>query len=189
MGQEIPFFSGGTDESLWEKATAGDSGAEEALILRYQRVVRSCARPLFLAGGDSEDLLQEGLLGLLTAIRSYRPEDGALFRTFAEVCIRSRLLSAVRSAHRDKHRPLNTSLPLEEMELEDAPDPEERLIARENFDERRSELSRQLSPFENEVLGHYLNGLSYREIARVTHKSPKSVDNAVQRIRRKLARP
>ncbi len=185
-------FADLTDEALCLRAAAGDAGAEEALILRYGRVVRSCARPLFLAGGDSEDLLQEGMLGLLTAIGQFDPERDVAFRTFAEVCIRNRLRSAVRSASREKHLALNTSVSLESAEVErdvaPAPTPEELMIARETRSERLRGLQRGLSRLERQVLELYLTGLSYDEIAQVTHKSAKSVDNAVQRIRHKLAR-
>lgn len=187
MGQISPEFSNQPDEVLWQRAAQGDASAEETLIRRYYHLIRSCIRPLFLSGGDSEDLMQEGLLGLLSAIRAYRPEEEAAFKTFAEVCIRSRLLSAVRAAGRAKHRPLNTSLPLEEREAEPT-DPEALIIARESFEERLHQLSTQLSDFERQVLLRYLNGLSYSEIAALTHRSAKSVDNAVQRIRRKLTR-
>ena len=96
-----------TDEELQSMAVNGDACAQEELIERYSRLVKICARPYFLAGGDSEDLIQEGMLGLLSAIRSYEPESGAAFRPFAEVCIRNRIRQAVRSASRKKHDPLN----------------------------------------------------------------------------------
>ncbi len=181
------------DGTLQSLAAAGDRDAQEALILRYSRTVRACARPLFLAGGDSEDLTQEGFLGLLDAIREFRPDRDASFATFAQVCIRNRLRSAVRSAARAKHSALNTSLSWEqdsvEQNLTAPPGPEELLIAQEDRAEDLRRLKRTLSPLEREILVHYLNGLSYHEIARATHRSAKSVDNAVQRIRRKLARP
>lgn len=182
-----------SDESLQKLAAAGDRGAEEALILRYSRVVRACARPLFLAGGDSEDLIQEGFLGLLDAIREFRDDRDAAFSTFAQVCVRNRLRSAVRSAARTKHLPLNSSLSWERDEVEPSmaspPSPEEMVIAQEERAEDRKRLGEGLSPLEREVLGHYLAGASYDEIAQLTQRSAKSVDNAVQRIRRKLARP
>lgn len=178
-----------TDEELCEKVRKGETGAEEALILRYNRLVRACARPLFLAGGDSEDLTQEGLLGLLDAIRQFVPGRDASFATFAQVCVRNRLISAVRSAKRDKHLPLNSSVSWDSVQVDGAaipqPSPEELVIARDSL----ARLRQELSPLEREVLGHYLDGLSYDEIAQVTHRSAKSVDNAVQRIRRKLTRP
>ncbi len=180
-------FAASSDENLCLRATQGDPGAEEALILRYGRVVRACARPLFLVGGDSEDLIQEGMLGLLDAIRQFDPQRDASFRTFAEVCVRNRLRSAVRADARSKNQPLNFSVSLDEAQGESAPplSPEEMMIDRESRQERLA----RLSPFENQVLGLYLTGVSYEDIGQRLQKSAKSVDNAVQRIRRKLARP
>lgn len=188
------------DEQLCALAASGDRQAEEALVVRYNRLVRICARPYFLAGGDSEDLIQEGMVGLLAAIREYDPEKAASFRTYAEVCIKNRLFSVIKAAARDKHIPLNNSVsfgnplfsgngdPLA-FGASDGPetDPEEILLSRESFRERLEALIGQLSGFEASVLRLYLNGLSYSEIAAEVNKSPKSVDNAVQRIRRKLA--
>ena len=181
-----------TDEALCAMTAQGDRTAEEALVLRYHRVVRMCARPYFLAGGDSEDLIQEGNLGLLAAIREYDPERAASFRTYAEVCIKNRLVSAIKAASRDKHTPLNNSVSFETPLFPGAPgqqaeDPEEIVLSRESFRERMGALKDQLSGFEASILRLYLNGLSYSEIAAEVNKSPKSVDNAVQRIRRKLA--
>ena len=102
-----------SDEALCRRAADGSREAEEALVRRYSGLVRSCARPLFLAGGDSEDLIQEGMFGLIRAIREYDGAKAASFRTFAEVCIRNRLISALRAASRDKHSPLNQSVPLD----------------------------------------------------------------------------
>ncbi len=188
-----------SDNSLQAKAAAGDRGAEEALSERYMRLVRICARPLFLAGGSSEDLIQEGMIGLLSAIRSFDPESGSSFHTFAELCIRTRLLSAVKSASRKKHLPLNDGLSLEQLsedpgsQLSATPevfrqDPENLVLARESKEELYAVFSRCLSKMENRVLTCYLDGLSYREIAAILNKDEKAVDNAVQRIRRKLAR-
>ena len=100
-----------SDEALCRRAADGSREAEEALVRRYSGLVRSCARPLFLAGGDSEDLIQEGMFGLIRAIREYDGAKAASFRTFAEVCIRNRLISALRAASRDKHSPLNSPFP------------------------------------------------------------------------------
>ena len=188
-----------SDNSLQAMAAAGDRGAEEALSERYMRLVRICARPLFLAGGSSEDLIQEGMIGLLSAIRSFDPESGSSFHTFAEICIRTRLLSAVKSASRKKHLPLNDGLSLEQLsedpgsQLSATPevfrhDPENLVLARESKEELYAVFSRCLSKMENRVLTCYLDGLSYREIAGILNKDEKAVDNAVQRIRRKLAR-
>ena len=106
-------FHGLTDEELCILASKGSSPAENELVRRYNRIVRVCARPLFLVGGDSEDLIQEGMVGLLNAIRKYDPNRDAAFRTFATICIRSRLASAVRAAQGDKHSPLNHSISFE----------------------------------------------------------------------------
>ncbi|WP_297196050.1 sigma-70 family RNA polymerase sigma factor [uncultured Flavonifractor sp.] len=188
------------DETLCTLAASGDRQAEEALVVRYNRLVRICARPYFLAGGDSEDLIQEGMVGLLAAIREYDPAKAASFRTYAEICIKNRLFSVIKAAARDKHIPLNNSVsfgtPLFSgngdpltfcVPDEQETDPEEILLSRESFRERLDTLIGQLSGFEASVLRLYLNGLSYSEIAAEVNKSPKSVDNAVQRIRRKLA--
>lgn len=180
------------DEALLTAARNGDRSAEEALILRYTRLARVCARPLFLAGGDSEDLIQEGLMGLLDAIREFDDHQGAAFATFARVCIQNRLRSAVRSAAREKHMALNAAVSWEEQEVSEGGqsphNPEDMVIAQEAWREEVERLGRELSPFEREVLGQYLDGFSYQEIAQATGKPPKAVDNAVQRIRRKLAR-
>ena len=187
------------DQDLQRLAVNGDRAAEELLASRYMQLVRACARPLFLAGGDSEDLSQEGMFGLLSAIREYDPSLGVSFRSFAEHCIRMRLYSAVKTASRRKHHPLNDSMPLEQLsddpssQLSAAPEefrrsPEDLVLARESKEELKDLFARCLSQMEKQVLDLFLDGLSYRDIARVLNKDEKSVDNAVQRIRRKLAR-
>ena len=187
------------DTMLQRLAFDGDRDAEDALAARYLRLVRICARPLFLAGGDSEDLIQEGTFGLLSAIRNYNPADGASFKTYAEHCIRMRLLSAIKSASRLKHVPLNDGISLEELSEDPGADistfpelirynPEELILAEESREELNAAFSRCLSRFEIKVLDLYLEGLSYREIADRLYRDAKSIDNAVQRIRRKLAR-
>jgi RNA polymerase sporulation-specific sigma factor len=192
-------FENCSDETLHQRAISGDSEAEDLLIRKYSALVRACARPYFLAGGDSEDLIQEGMLGLLSAVREYRPEGGASFRTFAELCIRRRLYSAIKKAAGRKHVALNDCLSLDPFfdenqthaafVLRDAfqRGPEEMVIDREMTDEFLSSFLRRLSKYEAEVLGLYLKGLSYQEIASEINRSIKSVDNAVQRIRQKLA--
>lgn len=189
-----------TDDALCSIAAAGDRMAEEVLVVRHNRLVRICCRPLFLVGGDSEDLLQEGMVGLLKAIREYDSNMEASFPTYAEVCIRNRLFSAIKAAQRYKHAPLNDSVPLESPFFERNPDyllhpishfaqtnPEDLIISREELRERMDALSGQLSDFEANILSLYLSGLSYSEMGTQIGKSTKSVDNAVQRIRRKLA--
>lgn len=179
-----------TDEELCCKAASGDRMAEEVLVMRYMRLARACARPYFLAGGDSEDLLQEAMFGLLKAIREYDITRDAAFRTFAEVCVKNRIRSAVAAASRDKHAPLNFSVPMEDQPLLEAvhgADPEELFISKEEEAERLDSLNRKLSPLEQQILSLYLHGFSYREIGEQVGRTDKSVDNAVQRIRRKVA--
>ena len=186
------------DDALCRLATSGDRGAEETLVTRYYWLVRSCARPFFLAGGDSEDLTQEGMLGLIKAIREYDADRDASFRTFAEICIRSRLYSVLRSSARDKHKALNQSISFNTPEFDSSAftsgtsnlaqrNPEDFLIDREHTAALLSGVRKQLSDFETRILEYYLDGLSCREIAAKVDKPPKSVDNAVQRIRRKVA--
>ena len=189
-----------SDEQLQQMAVSGNSSAEDILACRYSRLVRICARPFFLAGGDSEDLTQEGMLGLLSAIREYNGTSQVKFKTFAELCIRRRILSAIKSASRLKHTPLNDGVSLEDLVASETDSsnccppfyfrrvPEEQVLARESADEFFHTYSRCLSPFENKILLLYLDGLSYGAIAEICGKDEKSVDNAVQRIRRKLAR-
>ena len=188
-----------SDEALCALAASGNREAEEVLVARYNRLVRTCARPFFLIGGDSEDLTQEGMVGLIKAVREYDAAKEASFRTFAEICIRKRLYSVLRAAARDKHSPLNQSVPLDTPFLDSNSytsgtshlaqrNPEEFLIDREHTAALLAGVRKQLSEFEAEILGYYLDGLSCREIAETVGKPPKSVDNAVQRIRRKVAR-
>jgi len=196
---DVPELERQPDEALCLLAAAGNRRAEEALVTRYNRLVRTCARPFFLAGGDSEDLTQEGMVGLIKAVREYDAGKEASFRTFAEVCIRSRLYSVLRASARDKQQPLNQSLSLDDSHFDSNTltsgtsnlaqrNPEDFLIDREHTAALLSGVRKQLSEFEAKVLGFYLDGLSCREIAKAVDKPPKSVDNAVQRIRRKVAR-
>ena len=182
-----------SDAQLLSLVAAGDAAAEEALAERYSRLVRICARPLFLIGGDR-------MLGLLSAIRQYDPASNVPFKAYAEVCISNRIYSAIKSASRQKHSPLNSGISLdsilsEESQTQASTYPEancrvteEQVLARESEQELLSAFTRYLSAFEAQVLRLYLSGLSYAEMAAETNKSEKSIDNAVQRIRRKLAR-
>ena len=186
------------DETLCSMAACGDRVAEETLVTRYTRLVRTCARPFFLAGGDSEDLIQEGMVALIKAVREFAPDKAATFRTFAEICIRNRLYSVLRASARDKHKALNQSISLDTPDFDSNSytsgtsslaqrDPEDFLIDREHTAALLAGVRKQLSEFEAKILGYYLDGLSCREIADAVGKPPKSVDNAVQRIRRKVA--
>ena len=192
----ISRFQSLSDEELCQQISNGCREAEDELVLRYGQLVRACARPLFLAGGDSEDLIQEGMLGLLTAIRGFDLRRDTAFRTYAEICIRSRLITAVRAAQGGKHSPLNHSISFEPPLFDGTnaqlfsivESPEDVIIGREELKERLDALKGQLSELEANILPLYLNGLSCGEIAKQVDRSQKSVDNAIQRIRRKMAR-
>ncbi|MBR4692893.1 MAG: sigma-70 family RNA polymerase sigma factor [Oscillospiraceae bacterium] len=182
-----------SDEDLQLLAAGGSSEAEEQLIRRYGRIIRSLARPYFLTGGDSEDLIQEGMLGLLNAIRRYDAAEKASFRSFAVLCIRRRMFSALRKAADNTSVSLDDCLSLESSLFDEAPSrndnqrgPEELIIDREEALKRYRNLLQLLSAYEQSVLRCFLRGMSYREIAEITHKPEKAVDNAVQRIRRKF---
>ena len=191
---DYPAFS---DLELHAMYLSGDADAGNELVLRYRRLVKICIRPYFLAGGDSEDLLQEGMIGLLSAIREYDPDGGSSFRSFAELCIRRRVISAARSASRQKHAPLNDGLSLEQLQSGEsqqvfehvlAPSAEELVLDKTWTDDFIAANSRFLSEFEADILMDYLSGSSYTEMAQRAGRSEKSIDNAIQRIRKKLAR-
>ena len=200
MQKSLDAYEALSDEELQRRCSEGSGQAEEMLAERYSIVVRACVRPFFLAGGDSEDLTQEGMLGLLSAIRTYDAERGTSFRTYAELCVRRRVLSAIKSASRQKHTPLNEGISLEAVEEGESEAaraypiadfrrlPEEQVLAKESVTEFINTFAQCLSPLEQRILPLFLDGLSYQSISEQTGKNPKSVDNAVQRIRRKLAR-
>ena len=181
------------DEELLALAAERDLQAEEVLIRRYSRVIRSLARPFFLTGGDNDDLMQEGMLGLISAIRSYDAGEKTSFKTFAVLCIRRRLISAVRKSATQQDVSLDDCLSLESSLIDEISSrsdilrgPEELLIDREEARKRYRNLLQLLSVYEQSVLRCFLRGMSYREIAEITKKPEKAVDNAVQRIRRKF---
>lgn len=195
----MPDYPAFNDEELQHLASCGNDEAAEVLATRYQQMVRACARPFFLAGGDSEDLIQEGMLGFWYAILRFDASRGVSFKTFAEVCIRNRILSAIKSASSMKHTPLNDRISLEAvaednsaeariLPSDEAISPEEQVLARESVTEFFTTFAQSLSPLEQAVLHHFLEGLNYRDIADILSKDVKAIDNAVQRIRRKLSR-
>lgn len=186
------------DEQLGALAAAGRAEAEELLVIRYTRLVRALAHSLYLVGGDSEDLIQEGMIGLLRAIRSFDSAKAVPFRHFAETCVRNRLYSVLRSANSERQAALNQSVSFDTPFFDGnsiAPDvpryassnPEDLLIDEERVTAFFAGIQKQLSAFEGKVLGYYLKGYSCREIAAIIDRSPKSVDNAVQRLRRKIS--
>lgn len=180
------------DEQLIEMARGGDSTAVGILLERYKPLVLRLSRARFIAGGDRDDLLQEGMIGLYKAVCSYDPSREAGFPSFAALCIDRQMLRAIEASQRVKNQPLNTSVGLENLTEEgaewEAPDtPEQIVIEKTAYDERLRNLMNRLGPVEKQVLSGYLAGLDYREIAEQIGRTPKAVDNAVQRIRRKAA--
>lgn len=189
-----------SDEQLQSLVASGDSAAEELLADRFSSLAQLIAQSYHIAGADSDDLAQEGRVGLISAIRGYKDSLGVPFHSYAEICIRRRIFSAIRSAARWKHTPLNNGVSLEEtltapkrdtnarILSEQRRTPEEQVLARESAEEFSDSFSRLLSPFEQSVIRLYLDGYSYRAMACRLDRDEKSIDNAVQRIRRKLAR-
>lgn len=183
-----------SDEQLQTLAIAGNSMAEDTLACRYGRVVKMRARPFFLVGGDGEDLIQEGMMGLLSAIRSYNPKEGVTFATYAEICIKRRLINAIKTATRQKHSLLNDSISLESPQVDDnyakralgLRQLEESILDQVDFTQQKVYFSKLLSPFEYGVLELFLEGNSYLEMANILQKPQKSIDNTIQRIRKKL---
>ncbi len=181
-----------TDEELIERLRAGEREITDYLIDKYKSLVRTKARALYLAGGDHEDLIQEGMLGLFKAVRDYRPEKEAAFSTFAGLCIDRQMYSAVASSQRQKHQPLNSFVSLsepvseQELRLVDEETPEEIMISRENLQGMHERIKERLSRFEYQVLELYLKGYDYTQIAEKLGKQPKAIDNALQRIRNKV---
>ena len=186
-----------TDEILLLRVREGSKQSEEELIRRYSRIVRSFARPYFLVGGDSEDLIQEGMIGLLKAIREYDPDKQASFNTFAVICVKRQLISAIRNANRLKHSPLNNYVSLGEPLFNDnagadyliqaqAYEPDDLFEAQDEILDLKAALSDLLSVFEAKVLDCYLSGNTLDEISKELGKSRKSLDNAIQRVKHKL---
>ena len=180
-----------SDESLALAAQQGDKAAAEELLRRYKNVVRGVARSFFLAGGDAEDLAQEGMIGLYRAVTDFK-EGGLSFKNFAYLCIQRRIIGAVRSAARLKNAPLNRAVPLPpeneaEGALYAAEDPEALLIGDEERSEFLARLRGALSPAEYRALTLYMEGLSIAEIAAREGRTEKSAENAVQRAKRKAA--
>jgi len=188
------------DEEVVSEAKSGDVRAQEYLITKYQNFVKAKAKSYFLIGADKEDIYQEGMIGLYKAIRDYRPDKLASFKAFAELCVTRQIITAIKTATRQKHIPLNTYVSLnkpiygEESDrtlldvLSEAKvtDPEEIMIIKEELSHIENEIGQVLSDLEMEVLGSYLDGKSYQEIACDLNRHAKSIDNALQRVKRKL---
>ena len=189
-----------TDEELSKLAVKGNETAAEYLIKDYKELVKSKASLYFMLGADRDDIVQEGMIGIFKAIMNYDSGKGASFKTFADLCVNRQIITAIKSAGRYKHAPLNHSLSLDKPVNEDnlsytlgetlaagtETDPEEVLLMGEMAEILFSWKDSFLSEFERFVLGEIIKGKSYRDIAKENDKSDKSVDNAIQRIRRKL---
>ena len=190
-----------SDEDLVTAARAGDDGAFEELMLRYRGLARARARRCFLVGADHDDVVQEAMIGLYLAVRAFDPDRGRSFGAFADVCISRQLVTAIRTATRHKHGPLNDYVSLHHPLADDAgaprtvgdllaapcwTDPAEQLLAAELVGDLQRHVGRVLSDLEVEVLRLHSEGVSYREIAGRLHRGAKSIDNALQRIKRKV---
>lgn len=188
-----------SDERLAASAAAGDKEAESELLERYKETVRAKARLYYIFGGDADDIMQEGMIGLFSAIGSFNPAKGASFKTFANLCINRRILSAVKKAQRLKHSPLNESLsldfPAEEGDARTLGDilpadadtqPEASVLFNEMLKDILENKDRTFSELESKIISYLVKGYDYRRIAERLGRSPKSVDNAMQRIRQKL---
>lgn len=188
------------DEELVWRAKAGDEAALEFLINKYKNFVRAKARTYFLVGADREDIIQEGMIGIYKAIRDYRSDRLASFRAFAELCITRQIITAIKTATRQKHIPLNSYVSLNKPVFDEesertlmdivvpgaVTDPEALLISQEEVADIEGKMDELLSPLEKEVVVLYLEGKSYVEIAKQLNRHVKSVDNALQRVKRKL---
>lgn len=188
------------DEQLVKIAQAGDKEALETILSRYKNLVYSKAKPYFLAGADDEDIIQEGFIGLYKAVTDFDGEHFPFFKVFAGVCVTRHIITAVKAASRKKHLPLNSYVSLDKntydaesdvtlldvIAFDELQDPEAILIDRENVDGMEYKINKALSKLELEVLVCYLEGMSYNEIAKKVGKDTKAVDNAVQRIKKKL---
>ncbi|WP_328793786.1 RNA polymerase sporulation sigma factor SigH [Heliomicrobium undosum] len=188
------------DEEVVEMAKEGDEEALEYLINKYKNFVRAKARSYFLIGADREDIIQEGMIGLYKAIRDFRCDKLSSFRAFAELCITRQIITAIKTATRQKHIPLNSYVSLNKPIYDEdsdrtlldvisgtkITDPEELIISREEFDDIEEKMGEILSSLEWKVLMSYLEGKSYQEIAVDLKRHVKSIDNALQRVKRKL---
>lgn len=204
MASETVMYNELSDEELIGLSKSGDSRAVDWLMERYKNLVRKEARALFLIGGDHDDLIQEGMIGLYKAVRDYSSDKQVTFFHFAQLCITRQLYNAVKASQRQKNTPLNSYISLyaplsdksaeletpatlaDTLPLRESMNPESIILKQESAKLFREEIKRSLSTFENHVLELFLKGEDYRAIASQLNKSPKSIDNALQRIRSKL---
>lgn len=192
-----------SDEEIIENVREGEASGVDELFERYKNVVRGVASTMYLIGGENEDLIQEGMIGLFKAVQEYDPARDASFGTFARLCITRQIYSAVKASGRKKHIPLNTYVSFYEetkdddeggrsvevgdmLRAGDSTDPEKVILSNEKSEEIERAIEEELSPFERNVLELYVTGMSYVDIADVLGKNEKATDNAIQRIRGKL---
>ena len=188
-----------TDEELIDRLKNGEKEIIDYIMEKYKNLVRKNAKAMFLIGADTEDLLQEGMIGLFKAVRDFDSSKQSSFYNFANICINRQIYSAIKASNRKKHLPLNTYISLYSQENEeesqlirqviskDTDNPEVLLISRENFEDLKKRVNKRLSPFEKKVLILYLDDYSYEDISKLTGKPKKSIDNAIQRIRGKIS--
>lgn len=194
-------YQGQPDEMLIETLRGGQPELMDFIMEKYKFLVRKRAKAMFLIGGDTDDLIQEGMIGLFKAIRDYQKEKDASFFHFADLCITRQIYHAVEASQRKKHQPLNSYVSLSTeigeggsgaflgtLGVFGSANPEQLLIDRENVAAIQEKMKQSLSAMEQQVLGLYLGGMNYRQIAEVTEKEPKAIDNALQRIRGKFAK-
>ncbi|MGO4901048.1 RNA polymerase sporulation sigma factor SigH [Bacillus sp. GM2] len=188
------------DEQVIEMVHVGDSDALDYLITKYRNFVRAKARSYFLIGADREDIVQEGMIGLYKSIRDFREDKLTSFKPFAELCITRQIITAIKTATRQKHIPLNSYVSLDKPIYDEESDrtlldvisgakvmnPEELIINQEEFDDIELKMGELLSDLERKVLALYLDGRSYQEISEELNRHVKSIDNALQRVKRKL---
>ncbi len=191
-----------TDEKIVEMVREGNSEALDYLINKYKNFVRAKARTYFLIGADREDIVQEGMIGLYKAIRDYQEDKLSSFKAFAELCVTRQIITAIKTATRQKHIPLNSYVSLDKpifdeesdrtlldvIEGSKTMDPIELIISREQYGDMEYKMKEILSDLEREVLNLYLDGRSYHEISEQLNRHVKSIDNALQRVKRKLER-
>ena len=187
-------YDGIKDEELIFRFKNGESEILDYLMEKYKNMVRKKARTMFLIGGENDDLIQEGMIGLFKAVRDYQPDKDATFQTFASICVDRQIYNEIQSSNRQKHQPLNSYVSLSEQDGENeehlgdtwVENPESIIIDQENVENLEQEITTTLSPMENQVLEYYLAGNGYGEIAELMGKTPKSIDNALRRIRTKI---
>ena len=191
-----------TDEELLIRLRDGETAITEYIMNKYKNLVRSKAKSMYILGADSDDLIQEGMIGLFKAVRDYDIGRDASFSTFADLCVSRQMYTAVQASRRQKHIPLNTYISLDNsagtncegeeeklvnvLAVRSGQSPEEMVIDRENVAQLERTIEKELSSFEKQVLDLYLTGMGYQQIARVLGKHDKSTDNALQRIKTKL---